>query len=78
MTPSALVRSALAVAWLGNAVVVTAQSVRGTAMPSVAFVNVTVVPMDLERVLPHHTVIIEDGVITRVGPVAGRTGHPDR
>lgn len=33
-----------------------------------AFVDVTVVPMDTERVLPHHTVVVEDGHITALGP----------
>ena len=34
----------------------------------VAFVDVTVVPMDSERVVPHQTVIVENGRITAVGP----------
>jgi hypothetical protein len=33
-----------------------------------AFVNVNVVPMDTERVLENQTVIVEDGLITAVGP----------
>jgi hypothetical protein len=33
----------------------------------VAFVDVTVVPMDKERVLPHQTVVVEGGRITQVG-----------
>jgi hypothetical protein len=33
----------------------------------IAFVNVNVVPMSVQRVLPAQTVIIENGVITRVG-----------
>jgi imidazolonepropionase-like amidohydrolase len=32
-----------------------------------AFVDVTVVPMDAERVLPHHTVLVRDGRIAAVG-----------
>ena len=35
-----------------------------------AFVDVTVVPMDRETALPHHTVIVRDGRITAVGPSA--------
>jgi len=33
-----------------------------------AFVNVNVIPMDNETVLENHTVIVEDGLITMVGP----------
>ncbi len=35
-----------------------------------AFVGVTVVPMDSERALPDHTVVVRDGVIQTVGPSA--------
>lgn len=35
-----------------------------------AFTNVSVVPMDAERVLPDHTVVVEAGVIAAVGPAA--------
>ena len=35
-----------------------------------AFVNVTVIPMDTERVLPGHTVLVQNGRITVVGPSA--------
>lgn len=35
-----------------------------------AFVDVTVVPMDAERTLPGHTVIVRDGRIAEVGPSA--------
>ncbi len=34
------------------------------------FRDVTVIPMDSERVLPHSTVVVEGGEITRVGPSA--------
>jgi imidazolonepropionase-like amidohydrolase len=34
---------------------------------SVAFVNVNVVPMDKERVLPHQTVLIRNGAIVEIG-----------
>jgi imidazolonepropionase-like amidohydrolase len=36
----------------------------------VAFVDVTVVPMDKEQVLPHQTVVVEGGRITQVGSSA--------
>lgn len=38
-----------------------------------AFTDVSVLPMDEERVLPDHTVIVEDGVITAVGPAGSVT-----
>ncbi|MFW6088714.1 MAG: amidohydrolase family protein [Gemmatimonadota bacterium] len=37
---------------------------------TVAFVDVTVVPMDRRVELPNHTVLVRDGVIDRVGPSA--------
>ena len=40
----------------------------GVTSAGIAFINVDVVPMDQERVLANQTVIIEDGVITRLGP----------
>ena len=36
-----------------------------------AFVNVTVVPMNSERVLPRQTVVVKSGRITALGPVGG-------
>ena len=33
-----------------------------------AFVNVSVIPMDRERVLPAHTVVVANGAITAMGP----------
>lgn len=45
----------------------------GAQQPSaapVAFVDVTVIPMDRERVLERQTVIVRDGRIAAVGPVA--------
>ena len=39
-------------------------------MPPVAFVDATVVPMDRERVLAGHTVIVRDGRIVAMGPTA--------
>ncbi len=41
-----------------------------------AFTNVTVIPMDTERTLPGHTVVVRDGVITQIGPTA-TTPAPD-
>jgi imidazolonepropionase-like amidohydrolase len=38
--------------------------------PSLAFTNVTVVPMDSERTLPDHTVVVRGDRITDVGPAA--------
>ncbi len=39
-----------------------------TASGTTAFVGVTVVPMDTERLVPGQTVIIQDGRITELGP----------
>jgi hypothetical protein len=36
--------------------------------PRAAFVDVTVIPMDGERMLEHQTVLISSGVIERIGP----------
>jgi imidazolonepropionase-like amidohydrolase len=36
----------------------------------VAFVNVNVIPMDRERVLENHTVVVRDGRIVEMGPAA--------
>ena len=41
---------------------------RATAAAPVAFVGVTVIPMDRERVIPGQTVIVRDGRITSMGP----------
>ena len=38
-----------------------------------AFVGVTVVPMDRERLLPEQTVVVEDGRISVIGPAATTT-----
>ena len=37
---------------------------------TVAFVNVNVLSMDQERVLASHTVVVRDGRIAEIGPVA--------
>jgi hypothetical protein len=42
--------------------------VPGAPAGATAFVNVAVVPMDTERVLANHTVLIEGGWITALGP----------
>lgn len=38
------------------------------APPAIAFVNVTVVPMDRERTIANQTVVVRDGRIAEVGP----------
>ena len=43
---------------------------RAASATAIAFVDVTVVPMDRERVLPHHTVLVDSGRIVAVGPMA--------
>lgn len=40
------------------------------AVPTVAFVNVTVLPMDSERTLPRHTVLVQGDRIIEAGPTA--------
>jgi len=45
------------------------------AGPPIAFVGVNVVPMDRERVLANHTVVVQDGRISAVGP-ADKTTVP--
>src|SRR5436190_964129 len=37
---------------------------------TIAFVDVTVVPMDTERTVPHQTVLVRDGRIAAMGPAA--------
>ena len=44
-----------------------------TAPSPIAFVNVTVVPMDRERLIPGQTVIVSDGRIQAIGPTAAMT-----
>jgi imidazolonepropionase-like amidohydrolase len=44
---------------------------------AVAFIGVNVVPMDTERVLEDHTVIVRNGFITSLGPSATITVPPD-
>jgi hypothetical protein len=50
-------------------------SAAGDATPAtsdqgLAVVNVTVIPLDSERLLPGHTLIIQDGLIAALGPTA--------
>ena len=45
-----------------------------SAQPTIAFVDVSVIPLDRERVLEHHTVVVRDGRITAIGPT--RTTRP--
>ena len=47
---------------------ITPEIVRVSGAEVVAFVNVNVVPMDRERVLPNHTVLVEGERITALGP----------
>jgi hypothetical protein len=42
----------------------------GTSPKVTAFVDVNVVPMDRERVLPKQTVLVEGGRITALGPAS--------
>lgn len=48
-----------------------------TTSHTIAFVHATVVPMDEERILRDHTVIVEDGTIVAVGPSAEVRVPPD-
>ena len=43
--------------------------------PPTAIIDVTLVPLDRERVLPHRTVLVRDGRVARIGP-AGRAALP--
>ncbi|MBM3745118.1 MAG: hypothetical protein FJW34_04920, partial [Acidobacteria bacterium] len=47
------------------------------ASTPMAFVDVNVVPMDAERVLERHTVIVRDGRIAEVGPAESVAIPPD-
>jgi hypothetical protein len=59
---------ALALAFLPSAQA--EATARAPAPPAVAFVGVHVLPMDTERVLRDHTVVVAGGRITAVGPAA--------
>jgi hypothetical protein len=54
---------------IAGAVVLSAVLVGAQRVPNtVAFVGVTVVPMDRERMLADQTVIVGNGTITEIGP----------
>lgn len=53
---------------LGLSVAPVAAQTAGDSAPVTAFVDVGVIPMDRERVLEHHTVLIRDGRIAGLGP----------
>ncbi len=66
-------RAAGACAWAACAVIAAAPShAAPSAAPArpLAFIGVTVVPMDRERELPDETVLVQDGRIAAVGPRA--------
>jgi imidazolonepropionase-like amidohydrolase len=52
------------------AIILLAAPVAAQQRGTVAFVGVNVIPMDRERVLQNHTVVVQDGRITAVGPAA--------
>jgi hypothetical protein len=54
-----------------------AQPLPGRTERAVAFVGVNVVPMDSERVLENHTVIVRDGRIAALGPAGAITVPED-
>jgi len=54
----------LSLGWIGPA----QDSVRGRETPTIALIGATVVPMDRERVLPNHTVLVLNGRIAAVAP----------
>ncbi len=56
--------------WQLTAAMLIAASIANTALAEVtAFINVNVIPMTEDRVDPGQTVIVENGMITRIGPV---------
>jgi imidazolonepropionase-like amidohydrolase len=50
--------------------ILTIASTPAAAQEVVAFTNVSVIPMDRERVLPDQTVLVRDGRIAAIGPAA--------
>ncbi len=54
-----------------------AQPVPGRSERAVAFVGVNVVPMDTERILADHTVVVRDGHIAALGPSGSITVPAD-
>ncbi|MDQ3998036.1 MAG: amidohydrolase family protein [Gemmatimonadota bacterium] len=65
MRAAAVMPSIVASAWLTDTASAQASGARQTA-----FVGVNVLTMDTDRVLADQTVIVSDGVITRIGPAA--------
>src|SRR5687767_13901949 len=51
-------------------------STRAIAQPTAAFVDVTVIPMDRERVIEHRTVIVRDVSIATIGPASATRAPP--
>ena len=68
---SVLLLSALVVPTLGGS------ATRSAAPGTIAFVDVTVLPMDRERVLTGQTVLVRDGRITALGPSGSVRVPPD-
>ena len=64
-------------AWAGRAAAGPAVPLALPASTAVAFVNVNVVPMDAERVLERHTVVVRNGRIAEVGPAESVAIPPD-
>ena len=64
------------IVWVMLCVVIAAPWALAASDGNFAFVHVNVVPMDQERVLSDHTVIVQDGRIVEIGPTAS-TPVPD-
>jgi imidazolonepropionase-like amidohydrolase len=70
----------LAVTWLCGSCGTPGASGRRGAPPAprtIAFLHAAVVPMDAERVLRDHTVVVVDGRIVQVGPTSSVSVPPD-
>ena len=52
---------------MNSVLLIVAALIQAPADTPVVFTNVNVVPMDGERVFPRHSVVIEGGIITRIG-----------
>lgn len=72
VTPGTLVAQGTTTTTGGRTITTTTTTttVRRAAPGPVAFVDVTVLPMDRERVLEHQTVVVRDGRIASIGPAA--------
>ncbi len=75
--PLGIVRPTLAILLAGTLGTSPAGATAALTQLPTAFVNVNVVPMDSERVLPAHTIVVQDGRIVAMGPRA-RTPVPGR